>query len=193
MKLPLLRKVTYITFIITLGFNMQSFAQSLDWNVGTGGNYGRSGLSWALGPLVESGGEPELYWSGGESTPYASYPLIEGDNLIVARRWPSSHQEEAWVINYNVYTGEERWKVNIPVNTYHNHAQVSAVKDGVVYANRSGGSSEPEFLYALDIETGDIIWMSEETIGEHATETVTFNENGDIIAADIYRLLCFSH
>ncbi|MEN8225048.1 MAG: T9SS type A sorting domain-containing protein [Bacteroidota bacterium] len=169
------------------------FAQSLDWNLSTGGNNGRNGLSWALGPLVEPGGEPELYWSGGESTPYSSYPVIEGDNLIVARRWPSNNQEEAWIINYNVYTGEEKWKVNIPVNTYHNFAQVSAVKDGVVYANRSGGSSEPEVLYALDIESGDIIWVSEEAIGEHATETIAFNDNGDIIAADIYRLLCFSH
>lgn len=179
-----------VLMLITLIYASGSFAQSLNWNLATGGNPGRNGLSWALGPLVEVGGEPELYWEGGQSAQVASYPVIEGDNLIVTRR---QSQEEAWIINYNVYTGEERWRTQLPIDTYHNYSKVSAVKDGLVFANRSGGATEPEFLYALDIETGEVIWKSEATYGEHATETVTFTENGDIIAADDERLLRINH
>ena len=188
-----LHKSVFLTSLFVTIMMIQLFSQSFDWNLGTGGNLGRNGLSKALGPLVETGGEPELYWSGGESAPYASYPVIEGDNLIVARRWPSNNQEEAWIINYNVYTGEEKWKINLPVNTYTNYSKVSAVKDNVVYAMRAGGQTEAEYLYALDIETGGIIWMSEDTHGEDATETINFNVNGDIIAADNYKLLCIDH
>ncbi|MEN8225049.1 MAG: PQQ-binding-like beta-propeller repeat protein [Bacteroidota bacterium] len=184
-----MKKQVYISIIFLVFMGLNTYSQSLDWNVATGGNSGRNGLSWALGPLVEPGGEPELYWEGGEPAGVAHYPVIEGDNLIVTRRWPSNTQEEAWIINYNVYTGEERWKILLPVDTYHNYSKVSAVNEGVVYANRSGGTTEPEFLYALDIETGDIIWKSEDTYGEHATETVVFTQNGDIIAADDERLL----
>ena len=190
MRKQTLHTTIFLSLLFVALFSLQSFSQSIDWNVGTGGNDGRNGLSKALGPLVELFGEPELYWSGGESAPYASYPVIEGDNLIVARRWPSNNQEEAWIINYNVYTGEEKWKINLPVNTYTNYSKVSAVKDNVVYAMRAGGQAEPEYLYALDIETGEIIWMSEDTHGEDATETITFNANGDIVTGDIYKLLC---
>jgi len=184
-----LYKATIPSLLLIAIFTLQSFSQSFDWNLATGGNSSRNGLSTALGPLVEPGGEPELYWSGGENAGVAHYPVIEGENLIVTRRWPANTQEEAWLVNYNVYTGEENWKITLPVNTYNNYSKVSAVNNGVVYANRSGGTTEHEFLYALDIETGDIIWMSEDTYGEHATETVTFTEDGDIIAADDQKLL----
>ncbi len=193
MKKQTLRTTFFLLLLLISLFSIQSFSQSMDWNVGTGGNIGRNGLSEALGPLIEQGGEPELYWSGGESAPFASYPVIESDNLIVSRRWPSNNQEEAWIINYNVYTGEEKWKINLPVNTYTNYSKVSAVKDNVVYAMRAGGQAEPEYLYALDIETGEIIWMSEDTHGEDASETITFKANGDIVAGDLYKLLCIDH
>jgi len=185
-----MKKSIYISIILIAIIQLPAFAQSFDWNLTTGGNFGRNGLSHTLGPPHEPGGEPELYWSGGEWAQYADNPVIEGNSLIVYRRWASNPQEESWVINYDVYTGEEKWKITLPVNTYQNYSKVSAVKDGIVYANRAGGASEPEFLYALDIETGEIIWKSEDTFGEHRTETVTFAENGDIIAADIYKILC---
>ncbi|MEN8209054.1 MAG: PQQ-binding-like beta-propeller repeat protein [Candidatus Fermentibacteria bacterium] len=174
-----------LSIIILLVFSLTPlFSQTFDWNLGTGGNVSRNGLSEALGPLVALGTAPDLYWSGGEYAAFAGYPVIEGDNLIVYRRLASSPSTESWIINYNVYTGVERWRIQLPIDTYHNYSKVSAVNNGVVYANRAGGTSEPEYIYALDITTGAVIWKSEDVFGEHNTETVTFTDNGDIIASD---------
>jgi len=164
-----------------------------DWGVAQGGNSMRNGLTTSIGPLVEIGEEPELYWSGGENAAYAGYPVIEGENLIVYRRFPSDSQQESWIINYNVYTGEELWRTQLPVDTHHNYSKVSAVRDGKVYANRAGGAAEPEFIYALDIENGDVIWVSDIKIGEHESESYAFAENGDIIAADLNHIVRVNH
>ncbi|MEN8163193.1 MAG: PQQ-binding-like beta-propeller repeat protein [Acidobacteriota bacterium] len=178
-----------LSFLIGALIPSPSFAQSCDWNVAMGGNPGRNGLSSALGPFVEAGGSPTLLWSGGESAPYASHPVIEGDNLIVSRRWPSNSQGEAWIINYNLYTGAERWKITLPIITHDNWGKVTGVKDGLVFAHRSGGTTEHEHLFALDIDTGDIVWMSAETYGEHQSESIAFADNGDIIIGDDEKIM----
>ena len=163
-----------------------TMAQNLNWNISPGGNASRSGLSDALGPLVLPGGEPELFWEGGENAAVAHSPIIFGDNLIVNRRFPNNSSQESWIINYNVYTGEERWRIQLPIDTYHNFSQINGVNNGMVYANRAGGASQPEIIYALDIETGEIIWQSEDPAGICASESVSFADNGDLIVADLY-------
>ncbi|OYT16869.1 MAG: hypothetical protein B7C24_05525 [Bacteroidetes bacterium 4572_77] len=173
-----------LLIIMVLG-NSFLFSQTYDWNTKAGGNSQRNGFSLALGPLLEDGVEPEIYWEGGEYAKYAGKAVIEGDHLLVYRRWQSASQEEAWIIDYNLYTGEERWRVVLPIDTYHNYSKVSAVKDGLVFANRAGGASEPEYIYALDTETGAIVWKSEAQVGECDSESLAFADNGDLIAGDL--------
>ena len=175
----------FLSLLFIVLFSLQSFSQSLDWNVGIGGNSGRNSVSWALGPLVENGSEPNLYWEGGQVAPVATSPVIYGDNLIVTRRVTGNSSQESWIINYNVYTGDERWRVQLPVDTHHNYSKVSSVNNSHVYANRAGGASQPEYIYALDIDNGDIVWISDIKIGEHESESIAFAENGDLIAADL--------
>ncbi|MEN8225050.1 MAG: T9SS type A sorting domain-containing protein [Bacteroidota bacterium] len=158
-----------------------------------GGNPARNGLSQYLGPLVEPGGEPELYWSGGESAVIGSMPTIEGDKLILSRRWPSASQTESWIISYNVYDGTELWKVTLPLDPESDHyAKVSGVDSEHVYATRAGGYYSPSWLIALNIETGEVVWQSEEKVTEYDFETATFRENGDLIIGNQDEILCIS-
>jgi len=191
MKNKSIIKIFLFISIILLSFSIN--AQTINWNVPIGGNIGRSGLSQNLGPLVEPGGEPELFWSGGEYAKFAGHPVIEGDKLITYRRWASASQTEAWIVCYNVYDGTELWKITLPVDPQSDHySKVSGVNNGQVYANRAGGESSPSWLYALDIETGDVLWQSEDKVTEQRTETVTFRENGDLIAGNWDKILCIS-
>ncbi|MEN8194646.1 MAG: PQQ-binding-like beta-propeller repeat protein, partial [Bacteroidota bacterium] len=175
------------SYLFALTFTIIStglFAQTSNWHIITGGSSNRNGLMDISGPILEVGQTPQLYWEGGESTPYASYPAAYDDNLILTRRWPSNHSGESWIINLNLYTGEEHWRTTLPAGAYDNYGKVSAVNNGMVYANRAGGSTEPALIHALDIDTGDLLWTSQLAFGECWAESIVFADNGDIIAAD---------
>ncbi|MEN8225051.1 MAG: T9SS type A sorting domain-containing protein [Bacteroidota bacterium] len=187
----IIRTLLIVTLFITSFSDIN--AQVNEWSVPMGGNAGRNGLSQYLGPLVEQGGEPELYWSGGEYAKYAGLPAIEDDKLVVYRRWSSAAQTESWIVCYNVYDGTELWKVTLPLDPDADHyGKLSGVNNGQVYATRAGGFSEPSALIALDIETGDVLWQSEDKVTEYSFETVSFCENGDIIAGNYDDILCIS-
>ncbi|MEN8209053.1 MAG: PQQ-binding-like beta-propeller repeat protein [Candidatus Fermentibacteria bacterium] len=185
---------SYIGIVIPILISSAaSYAQTIDWNVPIGGNVSRNGISQYYGPLVATGGQPELYWSGGEYAKYAGHPVIEGDKLLVYRRWSSASQTESWIVCYNVYTGTELWKVTLPVDPQSDHyGKVSGVNNGQVYATRAGGHTSPSSLYALDIETGTVLWQSEGDVTEYRSETVTFAENGNIIAGNVDEILCIN-
>ncbi len=176
--------ILFIAFIIVFS----SSAQQTNWNLSIGGNQQRNGLSENLGPNNNS---PTLLWSGGEETDISSAPVIDGDKLIVSRRLLSNPDYESWIVCYNLYNGAELWKINLPTNAGDDsYGKVSAVKDGIVYATRAWGFDAPAKLIAIDINTGNVLWQSNDNVTEYPTETINFNSEGDIIAGNFDKVLC---
>jgi len=175
--------------LILIFCSLLTVAQEYDWNLATGGNPARNGLSRHYGPMEN----PELLWSGGEYAAYAGNPVIEGDKLIVYRRTAASPQTESWIVCYNVYDGTEIWRAQLPLDPgSERYSKVSAVYDGRVYATRAAGSTQPSKLYALDLDDGSMLWGSEDDVTESSCETVSFAENGDVIAGNYTNILCIN-
>ena len=164
------------------------FGQTNNWNLAIGGNQQRNGLTSNLGPNTNS---PTLLWSGGEDADISAAPVIEGNKIILHRRLPSNSDYESWIVCYNLYSGEEIWKINLPNNTGDDsYGKISGVNNGVVYATRAWGFDYPAKLIALDINNGNVLWQSSDKVTEFPTETINFNSEGDIIAGNFDKILC---
>jgi hypothetical protein len=157
-----------------------------DWS-NAGGNANRNGLSETRGPV-----SADLFWSGGRSSLISWLPVTEGNRLFVVRQagWPGAAHDSP-VIAMDLSTGEELWDVEIPADTNDWTTWVGGVKNGKVYASRSGnGASVQDNLYALDASTGDILWISTILIDAGPYDGVVFAADGDPIIAsftDIWR------
>jgi hypothetical protein len=158
------------------------------WN-NSGGNAGRNGRTSATGP-----GTDDLLWSGGRSSIIAWQPVMENNRVFMVRqlKWPYQQPNDAYVVAMNLKTGEELWSVVIPYNTDDWTPWIAGVKNGRVYASRSGnGASVSAVLYALDVKDGSTIWTSEAMIDAGAYDGVVFAPDGDPVIAsfhDIWRI-----
>lgn len=158
-----------------------------DWS-NSGGNAGRNGLSSEVGPITST-----LIWSGGRPSIISWHPVTEGNRLFMVRQtgWPGS-QNDSIVVCMNLSTGEEIWAREIPYHEGDWIAWIAGVKNGRVFASRSGnGASVNDTLYALDAENGNILWLSGDLIDAGAYDGVVFTSDGDPIVAsfsDIWRI-----
>jgi len=162
-----------------------------DWNVGVGGNTARNCQFDAFGPA-----DAELLWSGGNYAQYSSQAVIEGDYVLMHRREnPDDTFHGTPLLAYDLHTGEELWSTELPVidEGTERYNKISGVLNGQVYASRSGGYSNPAKMYALDITDGSIIWVSDDIVTETMTESVSFAENGDLIAGNYNDILRINH
>ena len=175
----------FVFVIFTLGANSQNC--NWDWNISYGGNVGKNSLSNAYGPISDS---PELLWSGGISAPYSTPSLIYEDNLIVTRRDPGNSSGEAWIANYNLYTGELLWQVQLPPSGYDRFGYASGVNNGQIYATRSS-IGKPATLFALNVVTGETIWETEQTVELNDCAAISFSQEGNIIVGDQAAVNCF--
>jgi outer membrane protein assembly factor BamB len=86
----------------------------------------------------------------------------------------------------DIRNGDTLWTKNLPVDfpnlDWRN--RISAIRNGVVYASRSGNSNAA-YLYALDAADGSVIWKSDSLIDESSVEGLNFLENGDLIVGNI--------
>jgi hypothetical protein len=157
-----------------------------DWS-NSGGNAQRNGLSTTTGPTTA-----DLLWSGGRSSLISWLPVTEGDRLFVVRQkgWPGSTNDSI-IVAMNLVTGDELWTAAIPYHSGDWTTWVAGVKDGHVYGSRSGnGASVKDNLYALDAQTGTLLWTSTDLIDAGPYDGVVFASNGDPIVAsfmDIWR------
>jgi hypothetical protein len=89
-------------------------------------------------------------------------------------------------------TGAELWAVNIPFNTGDWTTWVAGVKNGRVYASRSGnGATVSAKLHCLDAVNGATLWQSVDLIDAGAYDGVVFADDGDPIVGsfrDIWRI-----
>ncbi|MFB0508997.1 MAG: PQQ-binding-like beta-propeller repeat protein [bacterium] len=154
------------------------FLYADDWTVGTGGKPGRYSLSNEYGPT-----DSIILWQGGLSAVIAHQAVIEG-NIVAMDRIQDINDvlHGTKIVAHNLQTGETLWTKDLPVDfpatDWRN--RVSAIRDGKVYATRSGNTNA-SYLYALNADTGEIIWRSDSLIDECSTEGASFAPNGDLI------------
>ncbi|HZK06791.1 MAG TPA: PQQ-binding-like beta-propeller repeat protein [Bacteroidales bacterium] len=163
--------------------------QAQGWNTGPGGNSLRNGQSEFHGPT-----EPTLLWSGSLNSVIAQQAVCDGDYLAMTRMHSISDVLQGTkIVMHNLQTGDTLWTASLPVDFPATdwRSRVSAINDGRVYCTRSGNANE-SYLYALDVETGTILWKSEDVMTEGTTEGLTFEPNGDPIVGSMYYLTRFS-
>jgi hypothetical protein len=177
----------------TLSSSLQSDASSMvsagsDWS-NSGGNAQRNGQSGTTGPLAA-----DLLWSGASSSLISWLPVTEGNRLFVIRQtgWPGAVNESP-VIAMDLSTGEELWRQNIPYHPNDWTTWVAGVKQGHVYASRSGnGASVDDNLYCLDVQTGAVLWVSTDLIDAGPYDGVVFAPDGDPVIASFYDIWRFN-
>ena len=160
-----------------------------DWS-NNGGNARRDGLTPAVGPEA-----PTLAWSGGRQSVIAWQPVIEGSRVYMVRQtgFPPE-QIGSPIVCQDLATGAELWSANIPANAGDWTTWVAGVKDGRVYASRSGnGGSVSARLHCLDAATGATLWTSVDAQNGGAYDGVVFAPNGDPIVSTYSRIWRFDH
>ncbi len=160
------------------------------WNVGPGGNDMRNGLSSQIGPT-----EPEVLWEGGLTSVLAQQSVCDGNYLAMARTFNISDPLYGTkIVVHDLQTGDTLWTAGLPVDfpstDWRN--RVSAIKDGLVYCTRAGNNNE-SYLYALDAETGETVWKSDDVIDEGSTEGLVFAPNGDPIVGSMWYMTRFNN
>jgi outer membrane protein assembly factor BamB len=168
-------KTKFVLLLFAI-FSLSLYAD--DWTVGTGGKPARYGLSTELGPTDQT-----FLWQGGLPAVIARPAVIEG-NIVAMDRIQDIGDvlHGTKIVIHNLTTGETLWTRDLPVEfpTMDWRNRVAAMRDGKVYATRSGNTNA-SYLYALDALTGEIIWRSEDLIDEATTEGPSFADNGDLI------------
>lgn len=173
-------RIVLFTFLLSLHVSAQN------WTVSTGGNPRRNGSSVEYGPNTET-----LLWSGGESSTIARSPVSDSIYLAAVRISNSSDfLNGSRIVVMDIRNGDTLWTKNLPVDYPSTDWQnrISAIRNGVIYASRSGNSNS-SYLYALDAADGSVIWRSESLIDESSTEGLNFLENGDLIVGNINSIL----
>ncbi|MCD4829966.1 MAG: PQQ-binding-like beta-propeller repeat protein [Candidatus Cloacimonetes bacterium] len=152
------------------------------WNVATGGNPARNGQQPVCGPTTVT-----ERWSGGPYTAFAQQHITDGNIVVMARcQTPSDPLHGATIVACDITNGSVLWEMELPVDfpTTDGRSRVSGMRDGRVFATRSGSGSDGAHMYALDADTGAQLWQSEALINECATEGCSFASNGDLIVGN---------
>jgi len=148
-----------------------------DWTTGVGGHAARDGLSPDTGPAAAN-----LLWQGSVPAQVAQQAVIEGNVVAMARIMSLSDVlNGTLIVAQDLRTGQQLWTAQLPVSfpdAWRN--RVTAIRDGVVYATRSGNTNA-EYLYALSAANGAVLWRSQARITETSTESLSFAANGDPI------------
>jgi outer membrane protein assembly factor BamB len=177
-----------IALIVMALVTLTSYSQG--WNVGPGGNSLRNSLSPQYGPP-----QPELLWSGSLTSVIAQQAVTDGIYLAMPRMHNINDVLHGTkIVVHNLLTGDTLWSKDLPVDfpstDWRN--RVSAIHNGVVYATRSGNTNF-SYLYALDAENGEILWISEDLTDERTTEGLSFTPDGDLLVGNMYNILLINH
>ncbi len=166
-----------------------SLVMADDWT-NLGGNAGANGLSSEVGPDTAV-----QLWSQGPSSIISWAPFLEGDRVFNVRQnnfVPTNTPNDAPIVAYDRNTGAELWRYNIPYVSGDWTPWIAGVKNGRVYASRSGnGASVSQVLYCIDAATGVKIWTSVDKTAAGAYDGAVFASNGDPIIFDfttVYRI-----
>lgn len=157
-----------------------------DWQTGTGGNSARTGFVACVGPSA-----PTPLWEGSVPAEMAQSAVIDGDVLVAARSTLiNAPFLGSWIVAHDLRTGELLWQRELPVDFAVSdwHSRVSAIRDGLVFATRSGDTNAA-YLYALRVSDGAIVWRSEGQVDETSAENLAFTSNGDLIVGNFWSVM----
>jgi hypothetical protein len=157
-----------------------------DWS-NSGGNAQRNGQTTEIGPNAQ-----DLLWSGGAPSIIAWQPATEGKRVFMVRQTgfpPGGEPNGSPLFAYDLDTGAQLWRADIPFNSGDWTTWLAGVKNGRVYASRSGnGASVAAKMYCLDAASGGVLWASAETTRGGMYDGVVFAPDGDPIVADFYEI-----
>lgn len=129
----------------------------------------------------------------GRHTLVAWPAFVEGDRVFTVRNpsWPPPHGTgESPIVASDIGTGDELWAVEIPLNPDDWTSWIVGVRDGRVYASRSGnGGSVTAGVHALDAGTGKTLWVSGESTASGPYDGSVFAPNGDLIMGSFRELV----
>lgn len=156
-----------------------SILAAQDWP-NSGGNPQRNGLADSYGPRSAL-----TAWTSGPTSIIAWQPIVAGNRVFVVRQTgfvPSGVPNEAPVFAFDLATGQQLWRRDIPFTTGQWTTWLLGHSQGKVYAARSGnGASSSGVVYALDAATGNTAWTSATTVDAGAYDGVVFADDGDLL------------
>lgn len=128
------------------------------FSIGGTTSNGETGASWynlggnpehdAVSPYSHSGGY-ELAWVKNiKGNIYMSSPVLYKDNVLTAS-FDDNNATDNYIVCYNASTGKKRWSYQ----TKNGIKNQMVISEGIIIATDVQG-----FVYALDIETGKIVW-----------------------------------
>jgi outer membrane protein assembly factor BamB len=162
----------------------ESFAD--EWNTGSGGKPSRHSLSNEYGPEAAT-----LLWQNGINAVIAQQAVIDGSIVAMSRIFNLNNVLYGTaIVAQDLFTGDTLWTTQLPVDFPSTdwRSRVSAFRDGVIYATRSGNTNY-SYMYALDATNGSVIWQSEELVNESSTESASFAGNGDLIVGNFESII----
>jgi outer membrane protein assembly factor BamB len=178
-----LKCIFILVFLVALP-NLALLADN--WNTGSGGNSSRNCRTSESGPVTA-----DLLWENGVNAVISQQPVIDGDIVVMSRIVSISNiPGSSVIVAQSLVTGDTLWTKKLPLDFPATDwgSRVSAFRNGVVYATRSGNSNS-SFMYALDVLTGEIIWKSQGLISESSTESCAFASNGDLIVGNFNSII----
>jgi len=163
---------------------LAAFSPSLladEWETGVGGDSRRIGRTAEVGPAASA----DLLWQGSLPAIVAQQAVIGEDLVVVNRIENFTIPTGTWIAAHELATGTLRWQIRLPfLDANEWRSKGTAIRDGRVYATRSGGETNPGPLFALDPADGSILWQSEALLEERTTESLAFASNGDPIVGN---------
>jgi len=137
-----------------------------------------------------------LLWQGSTSAQLAQHPVTEGGRVFSTRIENFSDiPDSAFIVAQNLFTGAMLWKKQVPISFSDSWStQVLGVRDGQVYASRASNGSNSEYMYALDVRDGSILWISADLVNQAGSvDSVAFAPNGDVIHGNFQTLVRIDH
>ncbi|MBN2175002.1 MAG: PQQ-binding-like beta-propeller repeat protein [Bacteroidales bacterium] len=168
-----------ITFVFIIFTSTSILADN--WNTGSGGKPSRHSLSSEYGPE-----DATLLWQNGYNAIIAQQAVIDGNIVAMSRIFNLNNVLHGTkIVAQDLITGDTLWTSELPVDFPDTdwRSRVSAFRNGVVYATRSGNTNY-SYMYALDAIDGSVIWKSEGLVNESSTESASFAVNGDLIVGN---------
>jgi outer membrane protein assembly factor BamB len=133
----------------------------------------------------------DILWQNGVNAVIAQQAVIEGNIVATSRIFNISNVLDGTaIVAQDLTTGDTLWTKQLPVDFPATdwRSRVSAIKDGKIYATRSGNTNF-SYMYAMDAFSGEIIWKSEGLVNESSTESCSFTENGDLVVGNFYSII----